>query len=76
MFIKTLKPLTNYDITNLANELKIKNFRGVFMRDTLPSKTNELECGVVNLDTSKILALIGSVTIRIMKGVITLILLD
>ena len=38
MLIKTLKPLTNYDITNLVNELKIKNFRGVFMRDTLPEK--------------------------------------
>ena len=53
MFIQTLKPLTNYDITKLANELKIKNFRGVFMRDTLPDKINEIECGVVNLDLNK-----------------------
>ena len=52
MFIETLKPLTNYDITNLAKELKIKNFRGVFMRDTLPDKVNDQECGVVNLDES------------------------
>ena len=48
-----MKPLTNYDITNLANELKIKDFRGVFMRDTLPSKSNKVKCGVVNLDIGK-----------------------
>ena len=53
MFIKNLKPLTNYDIINLANELKISDFRGVFMRDTLPSKVNTIECGVLNLDISK-----------------------
>lgn len=40
MFIETLKPLTNYDITNLVNELKIKDFRGVFMRDTSIMKKN------------------------------------
>lgn len=50
MFIN--KPLTNYEITHLAKELKIKNFRGVFMRDTLPGKVNNEECGVVNLDES------------------------
>ena len=49
MFIN--KPLTDYDITNLAKELKIKNFTGVFMRDTL-LRVNDVECGVVNLDTS------------------------
>jgi len=38
MFIKNLKSLTNYDIIKIANELKISNFTGVFMRDTLPSK--------------------------------------
>jgi hypothetical protein len=53
MFIKRLKSLTNYDIKNLANELKIKNFRGVFMRETLQSKINNKECGAVNLDASK-----------------------
>ena len=40
MFIKTLRSLANYDITNLASELKIKYFKGVFMRDTLPIKIN------------------------------------
>ena len=53
MFIKNLQPLTNYDITNLAKELKIKNFRWVFMRDTLPDKVDDEECGVVNLDESR-----------------------
>jgi hypothetical protein len=53
MFIKSLQPLTNRDIINLENELKIKDFRGVFMRDTLPSKINKVECGILNLDISK-----------------------
>jgi len=35
----TLKQLINYDITKLAKELKIENFRRVFMKDTLSSKT-------------------------------------
>jgi hypothetical protein len=37
----------------MAKELKIKNFRGVFMRDTLPNKIKANECGVVNLDSIK-----------------------
>jgi hypothetical protein len=48
-----LRPLTNYEIINLVKELKIKNFRGIFMRDTLPTKINELESGIVNLDSIK-----------------------
>ena len=36
MFIDNLRPMTNYDIIKMANELKVKGFRGVFMRDTLP----------------------------------------
>ena len=38
---------------DLARELKIKNFRGVFMRDTLPKKCYQTECGVINLDSIK-----------------------
>ena len=45
--------LTNFDILHLVNELGIPNFRGVFMRDTLPPTARERECGVVNLNTSK-----------------------
>ena len=54
-FRRNSKPLTNYEITHLAKELKIKNFRGVFMRDTLPGKVSPwaVECGIVNLDVSK-----------------------
>lgn len=52
-YFKTLKPLTNYDILNNVNtkNFKIKNFRGVFMRDSLPSKPLDNECGIVNLDS-------------------------
>jgi hypothetical protein len=35
----------------MVKELKIKNFRGVFMRDTLPNKIKNKECGIVNLDS-------------------------
>ena len=52
-FRRHSKPLKSYDITNLAKELKIKDFRGVFMRDTLPRRINNKECGVLNLDMSK-----------------------
>lgn len=45
------RPLTNIDIIKCVNELNIPYFRGVFMRDVLPLKINENECGVVNLDS-------------------------
>ena len=51
-FDKNLKPLTNYDLIELVELLKIRNFRGIFMRDTLPSKIKEKEVGIVNLDSS------------------------
>lgn len=50
---KDLKPLTNVDIIKLAEELDLKKFRGVFMRDTLPEIRQKEEVGIVNLDTSK-----------------------
>lgn len=34
-----------------VNKLRIAHFRGVFMRDLLPSKINSNECGIVNLDS-------------------------
>ena len=52
MFKKNLEPLTNYDLIKLSKKLKIKNFRGIFMRDNLPPKINMIECGIVNLDSS------------------------
>jgi hypothetical protein len=46
-----ITPLSNLDIEKIAKQLKIKNFRGVFMRDTLHDRVNEKECGIVNLDS-------------------------
>ena len=50
--ISSAKPLTNFDLIKYAHELKIENFRGVFMRDTLPKSPNHKECGIVNFNTS------------------------
>ena len=47
------KALTDIELEYYVKELKIPHFRGVFMRDTLPKKPNEIECGIVNLNTSK-----------------------
>ena len=46
------KPLTNLELQNYAKELYIPNFRGVFMRDCLPKKPWDAECGIVNFNTS------------------------
>ena len=44
------KALTNIDILRYVEELKIPNFRGVFMRDELPKKIKPIECGVMNFN--------------------------
>ena len=46
------KILTNFDLIDYVKKLNISNFRGVFMRDTLPKRPHKIECGIVNLDTS------------------------
>ena len=46
------KGLTNIDICKYVRELDIPNFRGVFMRDTLPHQPYTKECGIVNFNTS------------------------
>lgn len=46
------KGLTNIDILRYVRELGIDNFRGVFMRDTLPKVVYRKECGIVNFNTS------------------------
>lgn len=33
--------------------MRIPYFRGVFMRDRLPHKSKQIECGIVNLDNYK-----------------------
>ena len=46
------KPLSNFELLDAVNKLKIKNFRGVFMRDELPKKVKTKECGILNSDAS------------------------
>ena len=45
--------LTNVDLYRYVYELKIDNFRGVFMRDTLPRIPHQTEFGIVNFNTSE-----------------------
>lgn len=49
------KPLSQYDLMKYVNELKIPNFKGIYMRDTLPKiyNKNKKECGILNLDSIK-----------------------
>jgi len=44
------KPLTNFELLEAVKELKIPNFRGVFLRNELPKKPRIKECGILNLD--------------------------
>ena len=44
------KPLTNFELEEAAHELNISNFRGVFLRNTLPKRPKKNECGILNLD--------------------------
>ena len=46
------KPLSNLEIIETAKKLSLSGFRGVFLRDTLPTKTKLNECGILNLDSS------------------------
>ena len=44
------RPLTNIELTKYIKELKIPNFRGIFMRNALPLAPKHTECAIVNLD--------------------------
>jgi hypothetical protein len=46
-------PLTNIQIIDMVNKLKIPNFRGMFCRNELPHKANANECVIINLDVSR-----------------------
>ena len=46
------KPLSNLEIIDDAKELSLDGFRGVYLRDTIPTKTKLYECGILNLDSS------------------------
>ena len=45
-------PHSNLEIIHAAKNLSLDGFRGVFLRDTLPTKTKLNECGILNLDSS------------------------
>ena len=44
------KPLSNRELERAIAALGIPNFRGVFMRDSLPSSPRHKECGILNHD--------------------------
>ena len=43
--------LSNIDLSYYSSKLGLKDFRGVFMRNTLPKNPRRNECGIVNLNT-------------------------
>jgi hypothetical protein len=50
---KPIEPLSNFQIIEKCKKMKIKNFKGVFMRDELPMKQDNTECMVINIDHSR-----------------------
>ena len=46
------KPLSNLEILDGAKRLSVNEFRGVFLRDTLPKEAKLNECCILNLDSS------------------------
>ena len=46
------EPLSNFQLLDAVKDLKIKHFRGVFLRDQLPNKPRKKECGIINLADS------------------------
>ena len=46
------KPLSNLEIMDAAKKISLYGFRGVFLRDSLPTKTQLNECGILNFDSS------------------------
>ena len=46
------KPFSILEIIDAAKKLSLCGFRGVFWRDTLPTKTKLSECNILNLDSS------------------------
>jgi len=55
-FLKTfdkIEPLSNFQIINKCQKLKIKHFKGVFMRNELNMAASKNECFILNLDHSR-----------------------
>ena len=46
------KPLARLKIIDAAKGISVNGFRGVFLRDTLPTKTKLNECVILNLYSS------------------------
>ena len=46
------KPLSNFEMIDAAKKLSLYGFRGVFLRDTHPTKTKLNDFGILNLDSS------------------------
>ena len=46
------KPLSNLEIIDAAKMLSLDGFRGVYLRDTLPTKKKLNEYDILNLDSS------------------------
>lgn len=47
------RALTNLDLEKFTKMFNIRNFRGIYMRDTLPKRPWHRETAIVNLDTSE-----------------------
>ena len=52
MFFLPNTPLSNLEIIDAVKKLSLDEFRGVFLRDTLPKKAILNDCGILNLDSS------------------------
>lgn len=47
-----VRALSQYDLMKYINKLEIKNFKEIYMRDTLPKNSSKgKECGIMNLDS-------------------------
>ena len=42
------KPLSNFELMDAVKQLNIPRFRGVFMRNDLPTRARKIECGILN----------------------------
>ena len=52
LVIPSDRGLTNVDLVHYIEKLKVPHFRGVYMRDELPSHVETLECGIMNFNRS------------------------
>ena len=48
-------PISNFEIMNWVEYLKIKNFKGVISRDKIPTKVKDIpgQCFIINLDDTE-----------------------